>query len=97
MPPRAADRALVRLLSTLDEAQKRWFIGREAMLLGHGGVKRMSELSGLSKPTVLRGIRELKAKQTLRKGGRVRQAGGGRKPLQQQDPEAFRLLQQIME
>src|SRR5437764_10650142 len=97
MPARAADRALVRLLSTLDEAQKRWFVGREAMLLGHGGVKRMCELSGLSKPTVLRGIRELKAKQTLRKQGRVRQAGGGRKALQQQDPEAFKLLQQILE
>jgi arginine repressor len=97
MPPRAADRALIKLLGTLDEAQKRWFVGREAMLLGHGGVKRMCELSGLSKPTVLRGIRELKAKQTLRKQGRVRQAGGGRKPLQQQDPEAFGLLQQILE
>jgi hypothetical protein len=88
---------LVKLLSTLDEAQKRWFVGREALLLGHGGVKRMCELSGLSKPTVLRGIRELKAKQILREPGRVRQAGGGRKPLQQQDPEAFRFLQQIME
>src|SRR2546429_9951452 len=47
MPPRAADSALVKLLSTLDEAQKRWFVGREAMLLGHGGVKRMSELQRL--------------------------------------------------
>src|SRR3954454_5507339 len=97
MSPRAVDRALTKLLSTLDEAQKRWCVGREAMLLGHGGVKRMCELSGLSKPTVLRGIRELKAKQTLRKEGRIRQVGGGRKPLQQQDPETFRLLQHIME
>ena len=47
MPPRAADSALVKVLSTLDEAQKRWFVGREAMLLGHGGVKRMSELQRL--------------------------------------------------
>jgi hypothetical protein len=88
---------MVKLLSTLDEAQKRWFVGREAMLLGHGGLKRMCELSGLSKPTVNKGIRELKAKQTLREEGRVRQVGGGRKPLQQQDPEAFKLLQQLME
>jgi hypothetical protein len=64
MASRAADRALVKLLATLDEAQKRWFVGREAMLLGHGGVKRICELSGLSKPTVLRGIRELKAKRS---------------------------------
>ena len=88
---------MVKLLSTLDEAQKRWFVGREAMLLGHGGVKRMCELSGLSKPTVIKGIRELKGKEKLRDEGRVRQAGGGRKPLQEQDPEALKLLQRIME
>ena len=46
---------------------------------------------------MLRGIRELKAKRSLREPGRVRHAGGGRKPLQQQDPEAFKLLQQILE
>jgi hypothetical protein len=39
----------------------------------------------------------LKAKQALRKEGRVRQVGGGRKALQQQDPEAFKLLQQLLE
>jgi hypothetical protein len=88
---------MVKLLTTLDEAQKRWFVGREAMLLGHGGLKRMCELSGLSKPTVIRGIRELKGKEKLRDEGRVRQAGGGRKPLQEQDPEALNLLQRIME
>lgn len=97
MPRRATDSAMVRLLTTLDEAQKRWFVGREAMLLGHGGLKRMCELSGLSKPTVIRGIRELKGKEKLRDEGRVRQAGGGRKPLQEQDPEALNLLQRIME
>ena len=88
---------MVKLLTTLDEAQKRWFVGREAMLLGHGGIKRMCELSGLSKPTVIRGIRELEGKEKLRDEGRVRQAGGGRKPLQEQDPEALNLLQRIME
>lgn len=97
MPRRATDSAMVKLLTTLDEAQKRWFVGREAMLLGHGGLKRMCELSGLSKPTVIRGIRELKGKEKLRDEGRVRQAGGGRKPLQEQDPEALNLLQRIME
>ena len=88
---------MVKLLTTLDEAQKRWFVGREAMLLGHGGLKRMCELSGLSKPTVIRGIRELKGKEKLRDEGRVRQAGGGRKPLQEHDSEALNLLQRIME
>jgi len=89
---------LVRLLDTLDEAQKRWLVGREAMLLGHGGVKRMCEVSGLSKPTVIKGVKELRSKQPLRpKGGRIRQVGGGRKPIEERDPQITQLLGRIME
>ncbi len=89
---------LVKLLNTLDEAQKRWLVGREAMLLGHGGVKRMCEVSGLSKPTVIKGVKELRGKQALRpEGGRIRQAGGGRKPIEQRDPQMIQLLGRIME
>src|SRR2546425_2456179 len=89
---------MVKLLNTLDEAQKRWFVGREAMLLGHGGVKRMCEVSGLSKPTVIKGVRELRDQQTLRpERDRIRQAGGGRKPLQEQDPQLTRMLRRIMD
>jgi hypothetical protein len=89
---------MVKLLDTLDEAQKRWFVGREAMLLGHGGVKRMCELSGLSKPTVIKGVKELRGQPSLRpEGGRVRQAGGGRKPLEEQDPQLTQMLRRIMD
>ncbi len=89
---------MVKLLETLDEAQKRWFVGREAMLLGHGGVKRMCEVSGLSKPTVIKGVKELRGQQTLRpEGDRIRQAGGGRKPLEEQDPQLTQMLRRIMD
>ncbi len=75
---------LVRLLDTLDEAQKRWFVGREAMLLGHGGIKRMCEVSGLSKPTVIKAVKELQSREALRPGqGRIRQVGGGRKTIEE--------------
>jgi hypothetical protein len=89
---------LVRLLDTLDEAQKRWLVGREAMLLGHGGVKRMCEVSGLSKPTVIKGVKELRSAQALRpEGGRIRQVGGGRKTLEERDPQITQRLGRIME
>ena len=89
---------LVRLLHTLDEAQKRWLVGREAMLLGHGGVKRMCEVSGLSKPTVIKGVKELRSAQALRpEGGRIRQVGGGRKTLEERDPQITQRLGRIME
>jgi hypothetical protein len=89
---------LVKVLDTLDEAQKRWLVGREAMLLGHGGVKRMCEVSGLSKPTVIKGVKELRNQQALRpEEGRIRQAGGGRKTLEERDPQITQRLGRIME
>ncbi len=89
---------LVKVLDTLDEAQKRWLVGREAMLLGRGGVKRMCEVSGLSKPTVIKGVKELRSQRALRpEGGRIRQAGGGRKTLEERDPQITQRLGRIME
>lgn len=96
MSTRSNDPTMLKLLSTLDEAQKRWFVGREATLLGYGGIKVMCERSGLSKPTVMRGIRELEDKDKLRDERRVRKAGGGRKPLREKDPEALQALRKIM-
>jgi hypothetical protein len=88
---------LAKLLDTLDEAQKRWFVGREALRLGHGGVKRMCEVSGLSKPTVIKGVKELCRPQALRPAaGRIRQVGGGRKSLEAQDPQLTQQLVRIM-
>ena len=51
-----------RVMGTLNEAQRRWLVGREALRGGRGGIQRMVEASGLSKPTILKGIRELAGK-----------------------------------
>jgi len=86
-----------KVLSTLNEAQRRWLVGREALRRGRGGIERMVEASGLSKPTILKGIRELGAKRKLAvEGGRVRKPGGGRKPIEDRDPHITRLLEQVM-
>ena len=94
---RGGGRFLKRLLSTLDEGQKRWFAGREALLLGRGGICKVCQASGLSKPTILRGIKELQAGGSLRTGCRVRRAGGGRKKVEEKDPGVIQALEQIME
>lgn len=87
-----------RVLLTLNEAQRRWLVGREAMRHGRGGIERMVETSGLSKPTILKGIRELRSKkQLVAEGGRVRKPGGGRKRVEEQDPEFSKLLDRIMD
>src|SRR5438105_12249068 len=56
---------LQRVMGTLNEAQRRWLVGREALRCGRGGIQRMVETSGLSKPTILKGIRELSGKSPL--------------------------------
>ena len=57
----------------------------------------MVEASGLSKPTILKGIRELHNKEELAgEEGRVRKPGGGRKPVEVHDPEITRLLEEVM-
>ena len=91
-------KVIQKVMGTLNEAQRRWMVGREALRLGRGGIQRMMERSGLSKPTILRGIRELGGKAKLvAEEGRVRKAGGGRKPVEDHDPEITRLLEQVME
>ena len=93
------DYALFRkVLTTLNQAQRRWLVGREALRHGRGGIQRMVEASGLSKPTILKGIRELRARRKLvSEEGKVRKAGGGRKPVEAHDPEVAPLLAQVMD
>ena len=87
-----------KVLRTLNEAQRRWLVGREALRFGRGGIQRMTEASGLSKPTILKGIRELHGRGKLvGEEGRVRKPGGGRKPVEVHDPEITRLLEKVMD
>ena len=87
----------LRVLHTLNEAQARWFVAREALALGRGGLKAMHELTGMARPTILRGLRELRAGTALGASGRVRQLGGGRKRLEVADPKLVRALEKIMD
>jgi hypothetical protein len=93
------DKGLFRkVLGTLNEAQRRWLVGRKALRLGRGGIQRMAEESGLSKPTILKDIDELRGKGNLAaEEGRVREFGGGRKPIEEGDPDFTRMLEQVMD
>ena len=86
-----------KILEAVNESQRRWLVGREALRLGRGGIQRMVEESGLSKPTILKGIRELRSKRQLAAEGRVRKPGGGRKRIEHGDPGFTRLLEQVMD
>jgi len=88
---------LLKVLGALNEAQARWYVAREALSRGRGGLKAVHELTGLSRPTILKGMRELQQLDELSSGERVRQPGGGRKRLEASDPGLERALERIME
>ena len=91
------DALMLRVLRTLNEAQARWYVAREALALGRGGLQAMHQMTGMSRPTILRGIRELRAGQRLKETARVRQPGGGRKRMEEADPGFGRALERIMD
>src|SRR5439155_7810204 len=78
-----ADQLMLKVLSTLNEAQARWFVAREAICRGYGGVSRMHELTGLSRATIVRGMRELSQKQLPGATDPIRQTRGERKRLEE--------------
>ena len=92
-----ADKLMLKLLGALNEAQGRWFVAREAIARGRGGIQQLHELTGMSRPTITRGIRELKQSRRLPPSTRVRKPGGGRKRLEDDDPGLTQALQQIMD
>ena len=70
------------LLSRLDEQQRRWYVAVEADRIGHGGAERLSKITGINVNTIRRGRRELADDLADRPTDRVRQVGGGRKPIE---------------
>ncbi len=75
-------RAINRVLATLDERNRRRFVGLLALQWGWGGVHRLIEITGLSRNTIVRGRLELQHPQHAPKTTQVRRAGAGRKRVE---------------
>ena len=73
------------LLPHLNERQRRLLLGAEARLLGHGGVRAVAEVAGVSETTVRAGVFELEAGAAPFSEGQVRRSGGGRKSAAELD------------
>ena len=98
MTPAAVEKTWLRILGTLNEYQARLFVAEKAQQLGRGGISRLSQLTGMSRVTITQGLSELRTGKKLRTAAeRVRQPGGGRKKVEQSDPELPRHLKTIVE
>jgi transposase len=85
------------VLPHLNERQRRLVLGQEARLLGHGGVRKVAAIAGVSETTVRAGVFELEAGGRPLPGGRVRRPGGGRKPAEELDPALIPALLALVE
>ena len=95
----AAERRWLRVLGTLNEAQARLFVAERALALGRGGISRLARLTGMSRLTIYKGVAELRGRGRLLAAdtGRIRRAGGGRKPVEVVEPRITRELTRILE
>ncbi len=70
------------LLSRLNEQQRRWYVAVEANRMGHGGVRLLSQITGLDEKTIQRGQQELEQGLADRPTDKIRSAGAGRPPVE---------------
>ena len=92
-----------KTLPMLNEAQKRWFLAIGADLIGRGGVKEISEISGVHRNTISHGINEINGEgfetrciaQAVATGN-VRAGNQGRKPIEEKYPQIKEAIDAIV-
>jgi Rhodopirellula transposase DDE domain len=89
----------LKVLSTLNEYQGRLFVADKALDEGRGGISRLSELTGMSRTTITKAVAELNSRKKLAvaEKGQIREAGGGRKKVEEVDPGLQAELGKILE
>jgi len=94
-----------RISRSLDEKSRRLWCATEALSIKKGGVGRVHAATGISRPTIYKGIRELESKRG-RKGkkqrrkktdGRIRRKGGGAKSIVSKTPDILSALEALVE
>jgi hypothetical protein len=76
----------------LDEKGLRLFAASEALAAGHGGIVAVSEVTGIARSTIGRGLKELAAQDNAPPQNRVRRTGGGRKAAVVKQPGLIEAL-----
>lgn len=86
----------ISLHSILNERSLRLWCASEARALGHGGIIKVHKATGVSRPTIIKGLREIDSPSNLSKD-QIRLKGGGRKKLIDKDPSLLMALDKLIE
>ena len=86
------------LSPTMRESDARLWAAAEARVLGHGGISLVSRATGMSRNTVLAGLRDLDdpARVAHLAAGRIRRPGAGPKPRTETYPEMLAALDRLV-
>jgi transposase len=79
----------------LNERQKRLVAAADAQYIGHGGVAKIAEASGISRVTVIKGKVDLSGESLPL--NRARKEGGGRKKISRKEPAILEDLESLVE
>ena len=79
----------------LDERGRRIWAAAESRAIGHGGDALVSDATGLSRPTIRAGRREIENGDTL--PGRIRRPGAGRPGIEQSQPGIKQALEKLVD
>src|SRR6266702_5333330 len=84
----------------MDERMRRQWAASEACDLGWGGVSAVAVATGLARNTIMAGARELEYRRAHPRAAvtvRIRDVGGGRKPLSASDPGLQAALEELVD
>jgi len=84
------------LRHSLNERSRRLWAAAEAQALGHGGASLVAHATGISRSTIVRGLKEARAGERV-ESGRIRRPGGGRKQATTVDPHLSVALDHLVE
>jgi hypothetical protein len=79
-----------------DERLRRVWAATEAKELGHGGLKVLSEITGLTDATISKGLKEINNPEDI-DYDRIRAQGGGRKNIEDVYPGVTSILMELLE
>lgn len=89
-------RTINRVVASFDEKGRRLFVAYLASQSGRGAIEHLAQITGMSPNTIRRGLAD--QKQPLEDSPyRVRQPGGGRKPVEKKDPAVIQALENLLQ
>jgi hypothetical protein len=89
-------RRFAELEKVLDERSRRLLVAAESKAWGPGGISAVSQATGVSRPVIRQGLKEL-GQPPASPDGRIRRPGGGRKRAKEKDPTLIADLEKLVD